>query len=425
MANTAKIVFIGAGSAAFGLSMFRDVFTTNKLAGCTLTLVDLNKDALARMAGLAEAMKKKTGLPVTIEQTTDRRAALDGASFVVNSVAIDRNRLWRQDFEVPKRHGIRHTLGENGGPGGLFFTLRTMPLIFDFARDVEEICPDALFINLSNPESRILLGLAKHTKVKALGLCHGVFLARWFICQILGLEEKDVEVWAAGLNHFQWLRHIHERESGRDLYPLLRQRELVHDPAFAPLSRTLFRAFGLWPTPSDDHLGEYLPYGWEAGEHGFNFAEDERGRGILAKMMDDAIAGNMPAEWLTPSWGERAVQVIAGVLHNQKRFIESGIVLNQGVIPNLPSELAVEVPVIADAAGVHPLSLGPLPDGVAKLLAVQASVQQLSVAAAVHASKELAMQALLVDPVITSTDAAHRILEELWEINEPYIRPCI
>ncbi len=425
MANTAKIVFIGAGSAAFGLSMFRDVFTTNKLAGCTLTLVDLNKDALARMTGLAQAMKKKTGLQVTIEQTTDRRAALDGAGFVVNSVAIDRNRLWRQDFEVPKRHGIRHTLGENGGPGGLFFTLRTMPLIFDFARDVEEICPDALFINLSNPESRILLGLAKHTKVKALGLCHGVFLARWFICQILGLPEADVDLWAAGLNHFQWLRHIRERETGRDLYPLLRQRELEHDPAFAPLSRTLFRAFGLWPTPSDDHLGEYLPYGWEAGEHGFNFTEDERGRGILAKMMDDAIAGDMPAEWLTPSWGERAVQVIAGVLHNQKRFIESGIVLNQGIIPNLPSELAVEVPVIADAAGVHPLSLGPLPDGVAKLLSVQASVQQLSVAAAVHASKELALQALLVDPVITSTDAAHRILEELWAINEPYIRPCV
>jgi alpha-galactosidase len=425
--NTAKIVFIGAGSAAFGLSMFQDVFTSTELAGCTLTLVDINEEALTRMKGLAEVMKRRSGLDVIIETTTDRRAALDGARFVVNSVAVDRNRLWKHDFEVPKKHGVRHTLGENGGPGGLFFTLRTMPLIFDIVRDVEAICPDALFINLSNPESRIVLGLSKYTRVRSLGLCHGIFLARWFICQILGLPEKEVDVWGAGLNHFQWLCHIREKSTGRDLYPLLREKEQTHDPAFTPLIRKLFRAFGLWPTCSDDHTGEFLPYGWEAGEHGFNFAEDERGRGILKDMMDGTIAGTrpLPEEWAAPSWGERAVAVIGGILHNQKRFIESGIVLNRGVIPNLPPDLAVEVPVLADAAGVHPISLGPLPDGAAKLLLVQASVQQLAVEAAIHASKELALQALLIDPVINSTTAAAAILDELWEINAPYIRPCV
>ena len=349
------------------------------------------------------------------------------ADFVLNAVAIDRNRLWQQDFEIPKKYGIRHTLGENGGPGGLFFTLRTLPLIFDFARDIERICPQALFLNLSNPESRIVLGLGKYTSVKTVGLCHGIFLARWFICQILGMAEKDVDVWGAGLNHFQWLTAIHAHGDGRDLYPLLREREKSHDPSFTPLVRKLFRAFGLWVSCSDDHMGEYVPYGWEAGEHGFNFTEDERGRGILAKLMDDVISGAVPVpgEWLTPSWGERAVQVMAGILHNQKRFIESGIVLNQGVIPNLPSDLAVEVPQIADAAGLHPVSLGPLPDAIAKLLHVQASVQQLAVEAAIHASKEIALQALLIDPVITSTEAAQSLLDDLWEINCPYIRACV
>jgi len=427
MANTCKIVFLGAGSAAFGLSMFQDVFTTRDLTGCTLTLVDIDAEALDRMTRLAERMNAETGTGVIIEKTTDRRAAFDGASFVVSSVAIDRNRLWRQDFEVPKKYGVRHTLGENGGPGGLFFTLRTLPLIFDIARDIEEICPDALFINLSNPESRIVLGLGKYSKVKSLGLCHGIFLARWFICQILGMPEKEVDVWGAGLNHFQWLTGIRERVSGRDLYPLLRQKEQTHDPAFTPLARKLFRAFGLWVSCSDDHTGEYLPYGWEAGEHGFNFAEDERGRGILKGMMDGAIDGTtpIPPEWLKPSWGERAVQVIGGVLHNQKRLIESGVVYNQGAIPNLPPDLAVEVPVVADAAGVHPVSLGPLPDSIAKLLTVQAGVQQLAVEAAIHGSKEIALQALLIDPVINSTTAATQILDELWELNKPYIRPCL
>ncbi|GLR80342.1 alpha-glucosidase/alpha-galactosidase (plasmid) [Azospirillum oryzae] len=425
--NTAKIVFIGAGSAAFGLSLFQDLFSTTELAGSTLTLVDTNPEALDRMAALAEVMNRHGDAGITIEKTTDRKAALQGAGFVLCAIAIDRNRLWRLDFEVPKKHGIRHTLGENGGPGGLFFTLRTLPLIVDIVRDVEAICPDALFINLSNPESRIVLGLSRCTSVRTLGLCHGIFLARWFICQILGMAEKEVDVWGAGLNHFQWLTAIREKATGRDLYPLLREKEATHDPSFTPLARRLFHAFGLWVTPSDDHTGEYLPYGWEAGEHGFDFKHDEEGRVILRDLMDGVIDGSkpIPDDWTKPSWGERAVAVIAGQLHNQKRFIESGIVINRGVIPGLPDELAVEVPLVADAAGIHPISLGRLPDGIVKLLSVQANVQQLSVEAALRGSKELALQALLIDPVINSSTAAVAILDELWEANRPYIRACL
>lgn len=427
MANTTKIVFIGAGSAAFGLSLFQDLFSTSELAGSTLTLVDTNPDALDRMAALAEVLNRQGDARITIEKTTDRKAALVGAGFVLCAIAIDRNRLWKLDFSVPKKHGIRHTLGENGGPGGLFFTLRTLPLIVDIVRDVEAICPDALFINLSNPESRIVLGLSRCTSVRTLGLCHGIFLARWFVCQILGMAEKEVDVWGAGLNHFQWLTAIRERSTGRDLYPLLREREKAHDPAFTPLTRRMFHAFGLWVTCSDDHMGEYLPYGWEGGEHGFDFENDERGRVILKDLMEGVIDGSkaIPDDWTKPSWGERAVAVIAGMLHNQKRFIESGIVVNRGVIPGLPDELAVEVPLIADAAGVHPVSLGRLPDPIIKLLSVQAGVQQLSVEAALHGSKELALQALLIDPVITSSTAAVAILDELWEANKPYIRSCL
>lgn len=425
--NTTKIVFIGAGSAAFGVSFFQDLFATDELAGSTLTLVDTDPAALERMAGLARVLNARTGRNLVIEHTTDRRAALDGAGFVINSVAIDRNRLWQLDFEIPKKHGVRHTLGENGGPGGLFFTLRTLPLIFDFARDVAELCPDAHFINFSNPESRIVLALGKYTSVRTLGLCHGIFLARWFICQILGRPEKEVEVAGAGLNHFQWLTHVREAATGRDLYPTLRALEKDHDPAFTPLTRRLFHSFGLWPTCSDDHMGEYLPYGWEGGEHGFDFAGDEKNRDYLKSLIEDVVSGAKPVpdDWLKPSWGERAVAVIAGVLHNQHRYVESGIVYNQGAIPNLPPDLAVEVPLVADSGGVHPVSLGPLPDPIAKLLHVQASVQQLAVEAAVHASKEIALQALLIDPVITSTDAAVTLLDELWEINRPYIRPCV
>ena len=187
----------------------------------------------------------------------------------------------------------------------------------------------------------------------------------------------------------------------------------------------LFHTFGKYPSCSDDHLGEYIPYGYEAGEEGYNFDADEHHRSELAAAITAVNAGAaLPADWLTPS-GERGAKVISGILHNKKAFIESGVVYNQGAIPNLPADLAVEVPVVVDAAGIHPVSLGRLPDGIAKLLQMQASVQQLAVEAAMHASKELALQALLIDPVINSTTAASKILDELWEVNLPYIRPCL
>lgn len=425
MINRTKIVFIGAGSMSFGLSMYRDLFGSGELRGSTLTLVDVNPATLEKSVALARLLNEKSGAGLTIEHTTDRRAALDGAGFVVNATAIDRNRLWKLDFEVPRKYGIRHTLGENGGPGGLFFTLRTLPLVFDITRDMQELCPQALFINFSNPESRIVLALGKYSPIACLGLCHGIFMGRDAVSWIMDKPTEEVDVWGAGINHFQCLLSIRDKSTGEDLYPLLREKEKSYDPSFAPMTRRLFRTFGHWFTCSDDHLGEYIPYGWEGGEHGYDFAADERGRVEFAETMDKVLAGAaVPADWLTPS-GERGAAAIGGVLHNKKRVLESGVVPNRGTIPNLPYNAAVEVPVMADAAGIHPISLGPLPDAVAKLLHTPTQVHELAVEAAVCGSKEIALQALLIDPVVNSANAAIKLLDELWDVNKPYIRPCI
>ncbi|HET9415842.1 MAG TPA: alpha-glucosidase/alpha-galactosidase [Pseudolabrys sp.] len=425
MGNRVKIVLLGATSMSFGLSVLRDIFSSNELRGCTLTLVGRHPDTLAKSFSLAQILNSKCSAGLHIERTTDRRAALDGASFVINATAIDRNRLWKLDFEVPRKHGIRHTLGENGGPGGLFFTLRTLPLVFDIVREMRDLCPNALFINFSNPESRIILALGKYSPIASLGLCHGIFMGQNDVARIMAVPPEQVEVWGAGINHFQCLLKIRDRTTGEDLYPVLRAREAKYDPQFAPLTRRLFRAFGYWMTCSDDHLGEYLAYGWEGGEKGYDFAADERERIRFSQELEGVLAtGSPPAHWLTPS-GERGAAAIGGVIHNKKRVLESGVVFNRGVIPNLPAEAAVEVPVMTDADGIHPISLGPLPDPIAKLLTMQVNVQQLAVEAAVHASKEIALQALLIDPVVNSAEAAGHILDELWEINRPYIRPCI
>jgi alpha-galactosidase len=423
--NTTKIVFIGAGSMSFGLSMFRDLFNSKELTGSKLVLVDLNEESLQRMFRLAVRMNDELGAGMIIEKTTDRLQALPGAEFVVNSVAIDRNRLWKLDFEVPRKYGIRHTLGENGGPGGVFFTLRTIPLILDIVRDMERLCPQAYFINFTNPESRLILALGMYSRIRAVGLCHGIFMGQHDVARIMDLPPEKVDVFGAGMNHFQWLLQIRHRDTGENLYPRLWKAEKDYDPDFMPLTRKLFHAFKTWLTCSDDHLGEYLAYGWEGGEEGYNFEGDERYRIEIQGQIDAVNAGGpIPKGWRQPS-GERGVALIAAVLHNKKVLLEAGVVHNRGTIENLPYDCAVEVPIAVDGAGVHPVAIGRLPEPLVSLLASQAVVQKRSVEAAVHGSKEIALQALLVDPVVNSISAAEKILDELWEANLPYIRACV
>jgi alpha-galactosidase len=338
--NTGKIVFIGAGSMSFGINMFKDVFSSKELAGSILTLVDIDALALDRMYRVALAMNEESGAGLLIEKALDRRLALKGADFVVTSIAIERCRLWRQDFLIPRKLGIRHTLGENGGPGALFFTLRTIPVIIDIARDMEQVCPDAYLLNFSNPESRIILALGRYSKIKAVGLCHGIFMGQESVARILARPYAEVDVVGAGLNHFQWLLEIRDPATGRDLYPEFAEKELSYDPAFEPLSRSLFRAFGKFPSCSDDHIGEYLPWGWEAGEEGYDFDGDDSNRIQTIEDIETRLAGKKTfADWLGVS-GERAVQVIAAILHNKRLAIESAVVHNRGAISNLPYDAA-------------------------------------------------------------------------------------
>ena len=420
-----KIVFIGAGSMSFGVPTFRDIFSQKKLAGSTLCLVDINPENLERMYALAQKMNDASGLSLNIQKTAERRDVLPGADFVINSLAIERCELWKHDFEIPKKYGIRHTLGENGGPGALFFTMRTFPLIMDIMHDMEELCPDAWFLNFSNPETRIILGVNMYTKIKCIGLCHGIFMARYDISKILGRKPESIEVFGAGMNHFQWIQSIRDKETGEDLYPEFREKEQSFDPTFNPYTRKMFHFFGLYPTCSDDHLGEYQAYGYEAGEEGYNFEWDEQDRIRMKKEIAEVVAGTRDVkEWLTPS-GEQAVEVITSIFFNERKNIPSAIVYNDGALSQLPDDVAVEVPIVTDVTGVHKLAVRGLPDGVVGLLNMQVSAQRLSIRAAAAGSKELALQALLCDPVINSPSAAEGIVNELFEINKPYIRPCV
>ncbi|MEG1516622.1 MAG: alpha-glucosidase/alpha-galactosidase, partial [Clostridia bacterium] len=371
--KTPKIVFIGAGSMSFGIPTFKDIFSETRFQGSTLSLVDVDKENLERMYELAQTLNRHTGLGITVEKHLERRDALPGADFVVNSIAIERCDLWRHDFHVPQAFGVRHTLGENGGPGALFFTMRTLPLVMDIVRDMEALCPEAWFLNFSNPESRIVLCVARYSRVKCIGLCHGIFDARRDIARILNRAPESIELLAGGMNHFQWVKGIADIETRTDLYPLFREKEATYNPTFAPYSRKMFHYFGLYPTPSDDHLGEYQAYGHEAGVEGYDFQKDERERIAKRAEIQKIVTGEMDlTQWLKPS-GEQAVVAITALFFGDRHLIPSAVVYNDGAIPQLPPDIAVEVPILVDGDGVHKTQVDWLPAGIIAMLNQQVS----------------------------------------------------
>jgi alpha-galactosidase len=433
VSKTVKIVIIGAGSAMFGFSCLRDAFATKELYGSELIFVDLDQAALDRMVKAAERVNQELNADYKISGTTNRCAVFPGADYVITSIAVNRLALWKEDFKIPQKYGIMHVLGENGGPGAVFHTMRNIPIILDICKDIERLCPDALLINFTNPESRICLAIHKYTKVKAVGLCHQIGEGIGIIAKIMNKKPEELNVKALGLNHFTWFKDIRDKNTGADLYPLLREREKTLDPEYEKLSRFMFHRFGMFPTSGDGHLGEFLPYAHEMmGTAGYDYAANERYREAMIQFITGIGAGTIALDTvfdfpekggfttLEPS-GEKAFAIIKGITFNSNEVIESANIPNDGCIANLPHDAIVEVPVVVSGNGINGLSMGKLPRGIAALCQNQINVQHLVVDAGVKGDREAVIQALLVDPNVPSAAAALKIYEEIMTIDRPYL----
>lgn len=228
-----------------------------------MCLVDIDNNALEAMSIIARKMNEEAGAGLNIEQTTDRSKALSDADFVIISIAVRRNELWKLDFEIPLKYGVKQVIGENGGPGGLFHAMRNIPIILDICRDIEKLCPDALVFNFTNPMTRISMAVNRYTNVSFVGLCHGIIGQLWRLSSVMGVDQENPDAKAAGLNHFTWILDLRFKKTGEDAYPILREKLKDYDPSFQPLSRKMFETFGYYPSPGDDHIGEYLPFAWE------------------------------------------------------------------------------------------------------------------------------------------------------------------
>jgi alpha-galactosidase len=453
-----KIVIIGAGSASFGPSTIVSLMQSRLLTGSTIALVDVDEEALGDMTLLANRLDDEWRAGMAIEASADRREALADAGFVIVSIEVPpREKLWRLDWEIPLKHGLRQPYGENGGPGGLMHACRQIGPIMELVRDVEDLCPEAWLINFSNPLPRVIRAVTKYSTTKIVGKCHQIEVGYGIAAALLAdhfgydspqsidfhadaansnvkrlmarLGKDHLEIKAAGLNHFSWMLEVRDRQTGEDLYPKLRAAADKASADFEPLSMELFRIFDYCPVPGDTHLCEYLPwahdvtarpwehynlrlYDWDRNE-----ALRASGRELVRKMASGAV----PLEELGDLHSEGATEVIEAISANTNYYDEAVNIPNNGAIPNLPREAIVELPAIVGSAGISGLDLGPLPEPIAELCRREASLVELVVDAAVSGSHELALRALLLDPMINDIGRARAILDDYLSIFAEYL----
>ena len=426
-----KIVLIGAGSHSFGRGQIADLLQAPELRGygVTLSLVDENPAALETMTNLARRIKEHVQSDITLESTTDRRVALPGADYVITAVARKRMQLWEQDFRVPLSYGFRHCLGENGGPGAVFHALRSLELILPICRDIEQLCPDALLLNFTNPEARVLHAICHLTRVKAAGICHGFFSALNAMTRYLERPAEALDVVSAGMNHFYYILKVQDRRTGQDLLPELR-RKVLEDTSgqTMPLFKKMVEIFGMFTYPSDDHIGEYLSFGSEFGGVKWHYGLESRqlhrqDAPATQPTLEEYASGQRPLDSVVlRTSGEITAPIICDIEFDRKMWRPAVNVLNtERYIENLPASSVIEIPAMVDATGIHPQKIGPLPEPVAALIRTQFTIIELVTEAYRTRSKKLLLQALLLDPVVNSITAAEKMLDEMLELQKEFL----
>ncbi len=459
MAKPPKIVCIGAGSAIFGLSNLATIIRSQRLRGAEVALVDIDEAGLKTMTKLAQMMNQAWGSEMTIWGTTEREEALPGADFVVVSVQVGpREEVWELDWKIPLKHGVRQPYAENSGPGAFAHTARNAPLILAIAQDMERLCPDAWYLNFTNPMIRLTWVVERYTDIKVVGLCHQLFWAyamaaavladRWGLqipegfhvhtdydnqanfvpVAMAGYQHLDIK--AAGLNHFSWVYDIRDKETGEDLYPLLRERWLNHyRKDFEPLSREVFEIFGLMPTPGDSHLCEYLAWThdpitkpWEKYDLKLQSWEGNRRRRADRKAQAEThVAGERPIDELKRAISEGVTEIVEAITFNDNHYHLQLNLPNNGLIPNLPDDAIVEAPGVISGFGIRGLDFPPLPEGIAELCRRELALSSLVVDAVVKGDRELALQALLLDPMMNDIDRARAILDDFLTTFAEYL----
>ncbi|QNE20998.1 alpha-glucosidase/alpha-galactosidase [Kribbella qitaiheensis] len=423
-----KIAFVGAGSVVFTQGLLADLFSFTDLGELHIALHDIDPERLDTAAGAAKYIASERGIKPRITSHLDRRAALEGADFVINIIQVGMNEATRIDFEIPARYGVRQTIGDTLGVGGVFRALRTFPVLKGLAEDIAAICPDAWLLNYTNPMAMNVWYLKALGLRNVVGLCHSVYWTMNDLSQLVGVPYGEVTYLAAGVNHQAWVLRF--ERAGEDLYPRLDEL-IAREPELRRRVRVdMYRRLGYYPTETSEHSSEYVP--WYLSHQ----SEVDRLRlpiGDYLRIVEenvtlyegtrDALKRGEPL----PVEGtmEYAPQVIHSIVTGKPRTIY-GNVVNHGLISNLPEGSVVEVPCLVDGSGVQPTAVGALPAQCAALNRSYVNVNELVVRAALEDDPRSIRQALLMDPATTlPVDQLWALCNDLVEAHGNYLQPSL
>ena len=404
-----KICFIGAGSTIFAKNVLGDAMLTPSLQDAEIALYDIDEKRLKESELMLQTINKNSNQSrAKIQSFSDRKEALKDANFVINAIQVGGYKPSTViDFEIPKKYGLQQTIGDTTGIGGIFRGLRTLPVMFDIAKDMEEVCPDAWLLNYTNPMAILTMGMLKATKIKTVGLCHSVQVCVPELFEHLGIKDQynlDEFQWKiAGINHMAWLLEINR--NGKDFYPEIRRlASEIANPHKDSVRFELMKHFGYYVTESSEHNAEYHPYFIKK-----NYPElieqlqipiDEYLRRCVDQIAGwetqrDEIVNDGSLEHTRSR--EYASYIMDAITTGTPTMI-AGNVLNKGLITNLPENCCVEVPCLVDKNGVQPTYVGKLPTQLAALNRTNINVQELTVEAAITLEKDKIYQAALMDP---------------------------
>jgi len=401
-----KITFLGAGSTVFAKNVLGDSMTVPALQDFEFALFDIDPERLKDSEVMLNHLKRNLHSTVNIVAYTDRKEALRGAKYVINAIQVggyDPSTII--DFEVPKKYGLRQTIADTVGIGGLFRNLRTIPVMLEFAKDMQDVCPDAWFLNYTNPMAALTGTMLRYGGIKTVGLCHSVQICTDQLLKSLELPTDNVQSKIAGINHMAWLLEV--TRNGEDLYPEIKRRakekqKAKHDDM---VRFELMERFGYYVTESSEHNAEYHPYfiksNYPALIDRFNIPLDEYPRRCVnqieswKQMRTDLIYDNDLTHERTHEYGS---YIMESMETNIPIKIGGNVLNTGGLIRNLPEKACVEVPCLVDASGISPTHVGDLPEQLAALNRTNINTQLLTIEAAITRKKEHIYQAAMLDP---------------------------
>ncbi|PEY43856.1 alpha-glucosidase/alpha-galactosidase [Bacillus cereus] len=401
-----KITFLGAGSTIFAKNVLGDCMLIPSIQGFEFALFDIDHQRLKDSENILQNLKISSGSNVHIKTYTDRKEALRGAKYVINAIQVGGYEPCTvTDFEIPKKYGLRQTIGDTIGIGGIFRALRTIPVMLDFAKDIREVCPDAWFLNYTNPMATLTAAMIRYGGVKTVGLCHSVQVCVPYLFRSLGMDTENVQWKIAGINHMAWLLEV--TRDGKDLYPEIKKRaaEKQKEKHDDMVRLELMNCFGYYVTESSEHNAEYHPYfikrNYPELIDKLNIPLDEYPRRCVnqiedwVKMREDLVNNKN----LTHKRTHEYASYIIDAMETDKPFKLHGNVLNTGgLINNLPEKSVVEVPCLVDRSGITPCYVGELPEQLAALNRTNINTQLLTIEAAITGKREHIYHAAMLDP---------------------------